>query len=240
MEISKYIQQSKSFDEKLLKIKVTECNEKFLDLKQLLSDLRVKYSEESNRSFFLRVSVAIAFRQIVIDLNKQGYIPKIEHAYRPLSLQKQMFQKRLQSVEVLHPNWPKDEVFNLANMFTAGIPILAAHTSGAAIDITLLDGNCNEMDMGAKYSELSERSITNSKNISNSAKKARTILCEACKKHGLINYPFEYWHFSMGDVCESYINGKENAIYSPVDFDPKKMKIEIIGNIDLYDYFTYR
>lgn len=235
-----YLKESKIFDKKLLKIEVVECYEELVDLKKYLSGLGVLYSKQPERFYFLRSSVALALKKSIQEMNKEGYIVKIEHAYRPLSLQKKMFKNRLKEVANLNKGISRKDQYSLANMYTAGIPILAAHTSGGAVDLTLADLNYQEIDMGSEYSALDDVSITNFPKLPDKIKTIRKLFCEITAKNGLVNYPYEYWHFSRGDVCASFINKESHAIYSPVEFDRKKASFDVKTNIDLYDYFTYR
>ena len=45
------------------------------------------------------------------------------------------------------------------------------------------------------------------------------LLKEGMEKFGFINYPFEYWHYSIGDVCAAYLGGQDTAVFGPVEFD---------------------
>ncbi len=89
----------------------------------------------------------------------------------------------------------------MANTFTAGVPIIAAHTAGAAIDITLLDSKYNPIDFGCEYRNGTSKSYTNFKKLSKEQIYNRKIMVSTMEKYGLINYPYEYWHFSYGDIC---------------------------------------
>ena len=119
------------------------------------------------------------------------------------------------------PEKPRSELLKLANTYTAGIPILAAHTGGAAIDVTLLDKNGKLLDFGVPYPHGDIESITDYPNFSKKVKGNRKILKDGMEKYSFINYPFEYWHYSIGDVCATYLSGKKFAKFGPVNYNFK-------------------
>jgi D-alanyl-D-alanine dipeptidase len=43
----------------------------------------------------------------------------------------------------------------------------------------------------------------------------------AATQAGLINYPYEFWHFSFGDRYEAYWHHRDHAMYGPVKLDQK-------------------
>jgi zinc D-Ala-D-Ala dipeptidase len=53
---------------------------------------------------------------------------------------------------------------------------------------------------------------TFSENTTKEQRKNRLILLNAAAKSGLVNYGFEWWHYSYGDRAWAYVK-KEKAIY---------------------------
>lgn len=43
------------------------------------------------------------------------------------------------------------------------------------------------------------------------------LLLTAAVMAGLVNYGFEWWHFSSGDRACAYVKGDKNAIYGLVE-----------------------
>ena len=125
----------------------------------------------------------------------------------------------------------------ITNIYIAGIPILAAHTAGAAVDVSLLDKSSRPIDMGTKYGTIIKESMTNAQNLSEVVKISRKTLCETMKTAGFSNYPFEWWHFSMGDVCDSFVTKKENAIYGPLEFNSETKTVKYWPKLKNYQYF---
>jgi D-alanyl-D-alanine dipeptidase len=81
------------------------------------------------------------------------------------------------------------------------------HSFGMAVDVTLLDEQGRELDMGSGFDEMSVRShpaleaeqlATGS--IRHEHVEAREMLREAMRAGGFAGIPIEWWHFNHGDV----------------------------------------
>lgn len=234
-----YSQKSKSFDKKLLNIPLRECGEELLYLPNLSEKYGVNiiFNNKETASALLRKSAAILLMQAARCFNQHGFSLKVESAYRSLDNQKNKFIKRYQSMKGSFPGKSKSELLKLANTYTAGIPILAAHTAGAAVDTTLLDKNGNFLDFGAPYMHGDIESVTDYPNFPKKVKENRKILKEGMEKFGFINYPFEYWHYSIGDVCAAYLTSQKYAKFGPVNYDFKKKTILPNRSVELYKFF---
>lgn len=114
---------------------------------------------------------------------ENGFKIRIWDAYRPFEAQAFMADKFPEHVEkgyVSHPS--------------AGI---ATHVRGIAIDLTLVEKNQKELDMGTGFDDMSEKSHHGSKEISEEAKKNRQILAEIMQKSGFEIYENEWWHYNL-------------------------------------------
>ncbi len=212
------LKDSLKFDRKLLKVPVKECGERMICL--------------PGTTFYLRESVASSLTKVMVELGEKGHIVVVKSAYRSLAEQKTRFLKRVKDVALKNPSLPKRKVLEMANIYTAGVPILGAHTAGAAIDVVLAG-----TDMGSVYPQACLEAKTTYYKLRAEIKKNRMILCSAMEKHGFVNYPFEWWHFSQGDVCAAYLKHQLTAIYAPVDFDLKTESFSYSPNIEYYSYF---
>lgn len=99
-------------------------------------------------------------------------------------------------------------------------PSIAPHVSGAAIDLTLVDGRGTPVDMGTPVNATPEDSAGAcyfaAENISSEARHHRRMLADALEEAGLVNYPTEWWHWSYGDRYWAFTTGRSAAIYGPV------------------------
>ena len=95
------------------------------------------------------------------------------------------------------------------------------HTTGGAVDLTILDAQGRFLDMGSGFDEISERSNTvyfeehpeetNAQAICEN----RRLLYNAMMKAGFTNLPSEWWHYDFGDRFWAYYTGKP-AMYRGV------------------------
>ncbi len=152
--------------------------------KNILIDIR--YATENNfmkRKVYpvarclLRFSVAKKLSEVQEELAQQGLGLKVYDCYRPLSVQKQMWEI------VSDPRY-------VANPSTG-----SRHNRGAAVDVTLVDRTGKELEMPSEYDNFTARAHRNYTNISDQAKKNRLLLEEIMQKHQFVGLPTEWWHF---------------------------------------------
>ncbi|XFA72380.1 M15 family metallopeptidase [Thermosynechococcaceae cyanobacterium Okahandja] len=166
--------------------------------------------------FWLRVGVIAALEQAQAQLAAHGWQLAIFDAYRPVAVQQFMvdytFEQlcRQQGLEPQQiPASLADQLWEQVYLFWA-VPNLdpqqpPPHSTGAAVDLTLVDGAGNLLDMGGEIDELSERSYPDfydrHPHLANAAAVAmrRQILYEAMRAAGFQRHPNEWWHFSLGD-----------------------------------------
>jgi len=115
-------------------------------------------------------------------VKKQGYTIKIWDAYRPLSVQKIMWEAT--------PN--KNYV---ANPYRSG----SKHNRGAAVDVTLVDKNGKELNMPTEFDNFTEKASPNYKGMTAEQRKNLDILSKAMKASGFRALSHEWWHFEDTD-----------------------------------------
>lgn len=97
------------------------------------------------------------------------------------------------------------------------------HSTGAAVDVTLVDGDGQIVNMGSPIDELSERShpdyYTNSQQPAAQKYHAhRQLLCDVMLKAGFQRNPKEWWHFCYGDQMWAWLNNQPQACYGRVSW----------------------
>ena len=109
---------------------------------------------------------------------------KIFDGFRPLEVQRYMFDK-----------FPSDDPKGgfISNPDGGVIP----HCRGVAIDLTLVDGDGKELDMGTDFDEFSELAFHNCEKISVEAQRNRLILLGIMSAAGWDFYSKEWWHFQL-------------------------------------------
>jgi len=144
--------------------------------------------------------------------------------YRSLSLQKMLFETQYANVKKRHPDWSSAQVFQDTTKLVSPVtnpdhsPNIPPHSTGAAIDVYLIDDKGHAVDMGIHPKDWMQDvdgslSLTNSSFISPQARKNRQIMSNALQAAGFVNYPTEYWHWSYGDRYWAYVEKQPAAIY---------------------------
>jgi D-alanyl-D-alanine dipeptidase len=114
-------------------------------------------------------------------LEKQGLGLKIWDGYRPLSVQKILWEKV-----------PDDRY--VANPKTG-----SRHNRGASVDVTLVDKNGIELPMPTGFDEFGEKAHRDFEDLPAPILKNRQTLEEAMEAEGFIGLPTEWWHFDDPD-----------------------------------------
>jgi D-alanyl-D-alanine dipeptidase len=125
------------------------------------------------------------------------------------------------SVEIraARPGLSAAELHELTSRFVAPVEV-APHVAGAAVDLTLVDGDGAELEMGTPIDATPEASdgacFFAAAGISRRARAHRSILARALEGAGLVNYPTEWWHWSYGDRYWALMTGAVAALHGPL------------------------
>lgn len=125
----------------------------------------------------LRASVARKLSLVQQDLEKRSLGLKVYDCYRPLSVQRRMWR--------FFPN-PR---------YVANPAIGSRHNRGAAVDLTLVDRNGNELEMPTEFDNFTVRAHRNYRGGSYRSRQNRQLLKSIMEKHGFNSMPTEWWHF---------------------------------------------
>lgn len=137
----------------------------------------------------------IAYRlsncQKFLDSIKPGFRLKIYDAVRPVSIQKKMWDA-LDSI-------PTSE----RGKYVSNPKNRSVHNYGAAVDITIVDSNGEELDMGAGYDDFRpiafpsmEKHFLETKELSYKQHANRVLLRKVMRYGKFSNIPSEWWHFN--------------------------------------------
>jgi zinc D-Ala-D-Ala dipeptidase len=150
-----------------------------LDMKYATSDNFLKAKVYDCASCYLRLKTVKKLIEASIVLNKKGYKIKIFDCYRPLSVQKKMW-----------------DIVQDAN-YVANPARGSIHNRGGAVDITLTDKNGKELDMGTPFDFFGVESSHNYKKLSKSILKNRLLLKNIMLKHNFESLETEWWHYNL-------------------------------------------
>ncbi|CAB3961353.1 dipeptidase [Burkholderia aenigmatica] len=208
-------------------IALLESHEGFVDLAGFHDRIAVVPNPDdvANKSpHFLKVRRGVAERLIAaahaLPDNLRLYV---KEGYRPLALQRHYFTKHLAHLRrTLNPLPDEHTLVALSSHYVAP-PEVAAHPTGAAVDLTLISPDGIELDMGcvldATNQESSGACYTHNPFISRAAARNRQVLIAALTGAGFTNYPSEWWHWSFGDRYWAVMHDQSHAIYGPVEED---------------------
>ncbi|UFH46008.1 M15 family metallopeptidase [Flavobacterium galactosidilyticum] len=143
-------------EDNFLKAKVYDCAECFLRLKT------VNALVEANKKFI-----------------KKGYRIKLFDCYRPLDIQKRMWEI------VSNPEY-------VANPAKGSI-----HNRGGAVDITLVDSSGKELEMGTTFDFFGKEASHNYTNLSVRIINNRKFLKSVMIESGFNSFDSEWWHYNL-------------------------------------------
>lgn len=135
-------------------------------------------------------SAIIFLRKVVADslskankyfIDNYNYKIKIYDGFRPLHIQKLMWQIMPDERYVANP--------------AKG----SRHNRGAAVDITLVDANGNELDFGTPFDDFTEKASPNYLDFPKNILENRKLLKDVMSKFGFIQLDSEWWHFDFKD-----------------------------------------
>ncbi len=233
------------FMEKILDYPVEECGEPLVDLEQVVdeSGVIVEFSHtrlagRHQRLFRLREGLIEDFVGVAGDMNRKGWVLKVEDAYRTTAMQKALaLQENVLDVVLKRVIWENGGAIPAPDLFFRRLSVLVAtrpgtgtHMSGSAIDISVLRmDDRSELDRGGPYLELSELTPMSSPFVSREASETRDEITALMRERGFMAYPYEFWHYSKGDAFAECL-GKSGrpGRYGPVAFNAAAGVVEAL------------
>lgn len=162
----------------------------FVNIKQLSNDfvLDMKYATDQNflktkvyncQECLLRYKTALQLVEANKEFMKRGYRIKLFDCYRPLSVQKKMWEIVPDANYVANPNRG------------------SIHNRGGAVDITLVNAQGEELDMGTGFDHFGPEASHLYKELPRKIRKNRKYLKEIMQKHHFESYDSEWWHYNL-------------------------------------------
>ena len=150
-----------------------------LDLKYATTDNFLKQKVYDCPECFLRINTAKALTKANQDFIKLGYRIKLFDCYRPLDVQKKMWQILPGTHYVANPKKG------------------SKHNRGAAVDLTLVDSLGNELNMGTKFDFFGKEAHHTYLKHSKEVLANRKLLKETLAKHNFKSIYNEWWHYEF-------------------------------------------
>lgn len=194
--------------------------------------LGARYDNKS--PYYLRQGVVTALLAAQSLLNKEypQWKLKIFDAYRPVAVQQFMVDYTFNSLveqqglntEQLSPQQRQelwDKVYRLWAKPSLDVATPPPHSTGGAVDLTIVDELGSPLDMGGEIDELTARSHPNyyagdRDTTSQQYHRHRQLLNRIMTEVGFCRHPDEWWHFSLGDRLWAWLNHTAIAHYGRV------------------------
>jgi zinc D-Ala-D-Ala dipeptidase len=157
---------------------------------------------------------------------RPGWRIQIFDAYRPVEVQQYMVDytfrqtaaDRHLDLDQLSPAETAqifEDVYTIWAIPSSDLATPPPHSTGAAIDLTLVDQNNQMVDMGSPIDEMSDRSLPEyfANDPDTSSQKYhhhRQLLDQIMSEVGLIRHPSEWWHFSIGDQLWAWLKNQSD------------------------------
>lgn len=167
---------------------------------------------------YVRDTIAKKLARVESALKELGFRLKIVYGYRHPSIQQKYFDDRRAALALQYPEAVGVDLDKHTHNFVA-VPSIAGHPAGAAVDVTLLDINGDEADMGTAIADYSDEDMikTFATGLSVEQVDSRQLLHDIMIKEGFAPFYGEWWHFSYGDrEWAAFYNKK--ALYGAIDF----------------------
>ncbi|MDQ7794896.1 MAG: M15 family metallopeptidase [bacterium] len=152
-----------------------------IDLRYFNSDNLVGQALYGANRALLRPPAAERLARVQARLREQGYGLKVWDAYRPLSVQRLLWEALPDPRYVASPEKGSN------------------HNRGAAVDVTLVDLHGNDVEMPSDYDDF-DRGHRDNPHFSEAASRHLKILTDAMVAEGFVPYIAEWWHFNEPDA----------------------------------------
>lgn len=135
---------------------------------------------------YLHPDAAAALKKAIHYAGELGYRLKIFDAFRPTEAQQKLWDHTPDPDFLCPPE--------------KGSP----HSRGVAVDLTLLDADGHELDMGTPFDEFVPASHHGAANVPLEAKRNRLLLLGIMTSSGWDFYRNEWWHYQLFNARQNY------------------------------------
>jgi len=149
----------------------------------------------------LKIEAAQALKKAAEEFEKQGLYLLIYDAYRPQRAVDH-FVRWAKDVEDVKT---KDEFYptlDKSELFPKGyIAVYSGHSRGLTVDLTLVDKDGKELDMGGGFDWFSKISSHDYEDLTQLQKANRALLRSGMLAAGFDDYSEEWWHYTF--ICDA-------------------------------------
>ena len=217
-------------------IPIKDCGERLIPIPLDSFSLEVPHpyvklgAEYANKSpYCLRQGVlqALLEAQFLLEKRHPRWKIRIYDAYRPVGVQQYMVNytydslaRKLEKEQQLSDRQRQDlwsQVYRLWAAPSLNKNTPPPHSTGAAVDVTIVNEEGTPLDMGGEIDELSERShpdyyLSDRDGELQRYHFNRQLLYKVMTQAGFYRHPEEWWHFSLGDQMWAWLHNQTNPI----------------------------
>jgi len=161
------------------------------DMKYATDDNFLKAKVYDCAECFLRLKTVEALISANKDFMKKGYKIKLFDCYRPLSIQKKMWEI------VSNPEYVADPKKG------------SIHNRGGAVDISIIDANGKEINMGTPFDFFGIQAGHNYTKLSKEVLSNRKYLKKVMTKNGFNSFDFEWWHYNLKTGLQDKVSNQK-------------------------------
>lgn len=197
--------------------KAGNSDEPLVNVKKYNPDITISVDDKeiiyASDQIYVRDEVAKKLARIN-DKLVDGMRLKIACGFRHPETQKQLFEKEKAEIIRNNPGISDERANELTHVLIA-VPDVAGHIVGGAVDITIVDKNGNELDMGTAIADFEKayKIATYASGLNEEQRKNRDLLHDLMTSENFAPFYGEWWHFSYGDREWAAFYGKDTAIY---------------------------
>jgi zinc D-Ala-D-Ala dipeptidase len=166
-------------------------NDFVFDMKYATADNFLKEKVYPCDECFLRVKTVKALLEANKSFLEKGYRIKIYDCYRPKAIQKKMWKIVPDANYVANPK--KGSI----------------HNRGGAVDISLVDSNGNELDMGTKFDFFGKEAGHNFSGLPEEILSNRKLLKETMLQHNFKSFDSEWWHYNLNGSNKDAVSNQK-------------------------------
>lgn len=200
-----------------------ECGEALVPLAEYAPSVVIKRDSVIP---YLRLQVAQMLETAARSL-PTGYQIGVVDAWRPFDRQVRIWQWMWRALEEARPGLPYSAMRRMICRFVAPVDQKAppGHTTGAAVDVWLLDREGEAVDVTSPFERL-RGAPTYVYGLTSEAHKNRHILVDSMLAAGFSNCRDEWWHYSFGDAGWAVRMDLEECIYGRIDLEPEMYAVQ--------------
>ncbi|MEU4546435.1 M15 family metallopeptidase [Nonomuraea dietziae] len=210
-------------------VAIRENGDALVDLRAYTFDLSPSYFRRGlspTGTMYVRRTVADMLVGIQRDLAPLTF--RIWDGYRPRSVQSNIYLGYLADLRAAHPEKEEAELRKEAEIFVTepGDPRrVPPHATGGAVDLTLLDREGHELDMGTAFDHFGPESAAlyfEERPGNPVVKENRRRLRDAMIGAGFRCDADEWWHFDFGNQIWAAHYKEPQAFYGEIDQHPPR------------------